>query len=225
MAISFFKETKNPQDKASPSLSQVLKEFQSNQNQNMRVSCPAQIIKYDKDKQVCDVRPCFKRKYKDESVVQSPIIYNVPVAFPRSGSSIISMPLKKNDYVMLVFQDRSIEKWMSSGGEIETADTRTHHISDAVAYPGFYPNNAKKNIANATDIIILNDESDNKLEIRVKPNGKIQILNNSYDLVAVLDDCMKVIRAAVVYTCNGPKKLRHAEFSSVHNKLKTFVSR
>jgi hypothetical protein len=225
MVFEFIKEIANPQDKTTPTLTNIFNEFGKSLSSGIKVSCPAKIIKYDRTKQVCDVRPCGKKTYKDGKSEQEPIIYNVPVAFPRSGSSIISMPLKKDDYVMLVFQDHSIEEFQNNGGEVAPADSRTHDLSDAVAYPGFYPSNAKKSVANSTDIIILNEESGNKLEIRVKPNGKIQILNNSNDLVAVLDDCMRVIRAAVVYTCNGPKKLRHAEFTTVHNKLKTFVSK
>jgi hypothetical protein len=225
MKLTFFDPKPDPQGKTTPTLSNVFSEATKSMGQNMRVACPAIVVKYFKDDQKVDVRLCFKKKYKTDTVVQGPMIYSVPVAFPRSGSAIIAMPLKKDDYVMLVFQDRSIEKWVTDGGEVDPADKRMHDISDAVAYPGLYPYSKKKKIANDTDIILMNESDGSKLEIRVKPNGKIQILNKENELISLIDDLMTAVREAYVYTSTGPQHLRHHLFAQIQSKIKTFVSK
>ena len=70
--------------------------------------------------------------------------------------------------------------------------------------------------------VILKNKS---LEMRIKKNGHIQILNKNDELIKVLSDMLTVIRQAVVYTCNGPQHLRHHLFRHVHARLRTFLEK
>jgi len=65
----------------------------------------------------------------------------------------------------------------------------------------------------------------NKLEIRIKKNGKIQIFNQGEELINVINDFITTVRQAVVYTSTGAQKLRHLNFSPVQKRLKTFLSK
>ena len=131
----FIEEQKEPQRSQTPSFSEILRRSQRAGMSELKVSMPGEIVKYDHKKQKADVRPHFKRKYNDGEIQSSPIIYNVPVWHPRAGKAFIHVPVKKGDVVQLIFSDRSLEKWLSTGKEGYPDDTRMHHISDAVAFP------------------------------------------------------------------------------------------
>lgn len=221
--FEIFDEEPDPQGDVSATLGDVLKTSADAANANLRVAMPATVVKYNKDKQLVDVQPEFKRKYSDGAETKMPILYSVPVAFPRSGSAFIALPIKKGDHVMLIMMDRSIDIWKTSGGEMLPGDSRNHDLSDAVAYPGMYPFSKAVKLANSDDIIIGNSSSGGKLEIRIKPNNHIQIFNNGQELIKVLNDFVSVVREAVVYTSTGAQKLRHSDFEEVQTKLKTFL--
>ncbi len=224
--LDFFEEEEKPQRAATPTLTEVFRKAMDSLSMELRVGMPAKVIKYDHKKQMVDVQPDFKRKYKDGKTQDAPIIYNVPVAFFRAGNAFISMPLEKGHSVWLMFSDRSLEKWLSSGESGDPEDTRTHHITDAVAYPGVYSFATPASIHNEKDIIIKNDDGDgNILEFRIKKNGHLQVLNKTDELIKVLSDLVQTIRSAVVYTSTGVQKLKHKDFQKNHNRLKTFLEK
>lgn len=224
--IPFLEEEEKPQNEAPPTLTEVINQSMKAASMGMRVSCPAKVIKYDKDKQTVDVKLAFKTKGTDGKFKDAPILYSVPVAFPRANSAMIAMPISKDDNVNLVFSDRSLEKWKQNGsGDIENDDDRAHDLSDAIAYVGMYSEDKALPLNNSDDIIIKNDKEKNGVEIRVKKNGHIQIMNNGEELLAVIDDMLRTIREAVVYTSTGAQKLRHTNFAPVQKRLRTFLEK
>jgi len=209
---------------ATPSWAEVIKQSCEKSAYDLRVCVPAIIIKYDKDKMLADVRPQFKKKYSDGSVVSAPIIYNVPVAHPRAGKAYIHLPLKKDDQVTLWIADRSLEKWLTSGGEVDPEDVRKHQISDAIAYPGCYPFNDTVPVDNGDDIIIRNgNDGGGRTEFRIKPNGHIQVQNSTNELIKVLNDILTHIQEAKTVTGIGLQPLQHPLFPSDQTNLKSFL--
>jgi hypothetical protein len=187
MSFDFIEEEDEPQESVVPTLLESIKKLVESSTMELRVSMPAEVVRFDFRKQQVDVKPFFKRKHSDNTTTEPGIIYNVPVAFPRANEAFISLPLKVGDSVFLIFSDRSLEKWLGSGERDEPGDTRIHHISDAVAIPGCYPFSNSAKVNNANDIIIKNKN----MEIRVKPNGHVQLMNKSgVELLRVLDDYM-----------------------------------
>ena len=171
----------------------------------LRVCMPGKIVTIDFKTQKASVQPDFKRKYNDGTEQSSPIIYNVPIAHPRAKDAFVVMPLKKGDSVTLIFSDRSLEKWLSSGAEGDPGDERSHHISDAFAIPGGYAFSDLAGIANGDDLIIKNK----KLEIRCKKNGHIQVLNSAHELISVLEEWMNAsISGAHTWKIRIRRKLR-----------------
>lgn len=224
MVLEFIEDVESTkQSEATPTFLQVIKNALKESRNDMRVAMPAVILSYDKNKQLAKVQPSFKRTYQDGEKVSMPPIFNVPVAHPRAGSAIIHMPLKKGDSVLLVFADRSIDKWLTTGGNVDPDDTRDHHLSDAIAYPGLYPSTAGIKIDNTDDIIIKNEGAGGKVEMRLSSKNKLQILNNNEELIKLLYDMIVVMQEAVVYTSTGPQLLRHSKFDELTSRIKTFV--
>jgi hypothetical protein len=106
---------------------------------DVRVSVPAEVQAFDSAAQTVDAKPLVKqaRTKSDGSrvVVDLPIITRVPVLYNGNGRFRVVFPLAPGDTVLLVFSDRSLDRWFELGGEVDPRDPRHHHLSDAVAIP------------------------------------------------------------------------------------------
>lgn len=104
------------------------------------VARPGTIERYDEVKQLIDARPSFKESYVNadgDGTVEDPVlISNVPVFWLSGGGAYLSLPLEVGDPVLLVYLDRSLDRWKTSGGTVDPVDVRRHHPSDAIAIAG-----------------------------------------------------------------------------------------
>jgi hypothetical protein len=125
------------------SLREVLEKAVDSSARALRVAMPARVEKYDAGRQSVDVKPLVQDWYEDEQgarrSVSIPVISQVPVVFPGAGGFRLTFPIQSGDTVLLVFTDRSIDKWLHAGGEVDPVDIRMHQLSDAVAIPGLHP--------------------------------------------------------------------------------------
>lgn len=137
----------------------------------LSVALPGTIVLYNAATQTADVQPLLNRavigQSGDEAEEILPIIPSVPVVFPRGGGYFLTLPLAPGDNVLLVFNDRSIDTFMVSTGSVPMpqVDLRQHHLSDAVAIPGFYPT-PKVLKALTTPDMVLGGENQAQLRMR-----------------------------------------------------------
>jgi len=133
---------------------------------NVHTSLPGIVVSYDATNNKATIQPALNKNFTSGEVPM-PILESVPIMFPNN----IVFPVNKGDYVLLIFVERSIDLWLSVGGQVTPTDPRKFDLSDAIAIPGLmpftqtYPNN------NNTDYIISFGGS----TITIKPNGDIQI--------------------------------------------------
>lgn len=156
------------------SLSEPLRRALRQASSEMHVSLPAQIEKYDYKEQRADVLPLLRRAYADGEVEDMPVIPDVPVIWPRSGSAQMTMPVKRGDTVMLVFTDRSIDRWLAQGGNATPDEGRQHDLSDAIAVPGLVPFAEFGDVEpseNNDDVLLRYAGS----KVRIKPNGDVEV--------------------------------------------------
>lgn len=122
------------------SLAEVIRRAIEARLAEVRVSMPGTIESFDTATQLASVRPDLKELRFDENdaevVEPLPVISDVPVQFPRAGGFSLTVPVQKGDSCLLVFSDRSLDKWLDSGGQVDPVDARRHHLSDAVAIVG-----------------------------------------------------------------------------------------
>lgn len=101
---------------------------------------PARVESFDASTGLAKVVPLLKRKYvTEDTAVQLPVISGVPVVFPRTAGAWLRLPVSAGDYVLLVFSERSIDKWLESGGAVDPEDPSKFALNDAIAIPGLYP--------------------------------------------------------------------------------------
>ncbi len=184
-----------------PTLAQVITDAMEQRLTEVHTAMPGSIVSYDSAKQLAVVQPSIMRKYKTGEIISFPVIYNVPVAFPRSGKAFLSLPLKAGDSVLLIFSERSLDIWLSGGGTVDPQDVRKHHISDAIAYPGIYPAN-NPFVGHATNLLLGND----KAVISLDPSGKFQLKNTAGDeLFDLIDKLFLLFDQTMVFTMLGPQ--------------------
>lgn len=141
-----------------PTISEALDGFVSSFLRDVNVAMPGRVESYDRATQSATIQPLIQRGFIDEEGVRAvrdvPPINRVPVAFPGGGAYSITWDLAKGDTVLLVFSQRSLDKWKSSGDKVDPLDDRTHDVSDAVAIPGLRSlNNPTAQVASGAMVV------------------------------------------------------------------------
>jgi hypothetical protein len=123
----------------SPTLADVIRRALETSAADLHVSMPGRVERFDAAKGLADVKPLLRDGFDDDGTrrtVSAPVITNVPVVFPGAGGFRLTFPVAQGDGCLLVFTDRSLDRWLARGGEIDPGDDRRHAISDAVALLG-----------------------------------------------------------------------------------------
>lgn len=145
-----------------PTLEDLLSELITSRAADLRVCLPGIIESYDPAKQIVDVQPALQRPGQAQDGTSTsrrlPVIHSVPVVFPRTAAGFfVSLPIKKGDSVLLIFSDFSLDRWKSTGREVDPESTGSHEIADAFAIVGGYAPSSPLANVNADDLIVGKD--------------------------------------------------------------------
>ena len=141
----------------------------------IHTALPAAIIDYDYTVQKASVQPLLNKVWTNALPEPMPVLENVPVIFPSSGGASLTFPVNTGDTVLLVFIERSIDLWLTQGGQVSPDDPRKFDLSDAVAIPGLFPFSISSKATNNTDLLL----SYNGSYLRIKESGDIVIETSS----------------------------------------------
>lgn len=129
-------------------LAEVISKAMDCREAQLRVCIPGSVVAYYPATQTADVQPAIASvmDLEDGPLVEHlPLLYNVPVEFPRGGGYLLMFPLNPLDTGMLEFTDFSIDLWRSTGVVSDAAapsgpnDLRTHSLGSAIFRPGISP--------------------------------------------------------------------------------------
>jgi hypothetical protein len=138
----------------------------------MHTCIPGTIESYDYATQKASVLPSIKMTFYDGTVLSHPVIQHVPVIFPRSGGASLTFPVEKGDGVLILFSERALERWLSSGGEVEPGVNRRFDLSDAIAIVGLN-SISTPTLGTKDDVVLVY----NKAKITIKKDGTILLQN------------------------------------------------
>lgn len=104
---------------------------------SLHTAAPCKIISYDVDKRRANVQPLFMSKAFEEDAQAYTIIEDVPVMYQRfklndSEEHEYIPVLRKDDIVLAVFAERSIDDVFDNGVRPVLPDSRHHDITDAI---------------------------------------------------------------------------------------------
>jgi hypothetical protein len=220
----------------SPSFAQLLQNAIDAKIVDLNIALPGIVVSYDRAKQRAKIQPALKRTYADGSVVDLPIINNVPVIFPKSGARRFHFDLEVGSPVQLLFSQRSLDIWKAKGGTVSPNDPRKFNLSDAVAIPGLCsiadavapvgPADSVE-VSNGTNSIYI--EKDGKVTIKngggkieMSPAGKFKITNNTEELLSLLTQVVNLLSTTTTNTIFGPMKLNDfAQFAILKTKIES----
>ncbi|MEP9376213.1 Gp138 family membrane-puncturing spike protein [Aquabacter sp. CN5-332] len=142
------------------------------ERRDMFTALPARVTAYDPGKQNGGMQPALKQTFGDQELT-APELQSVPLLHPRGGGFGIHFPMQAGDPVTLLFAGRSRDAFQSEGQSISNAPGRMHDLSDAVAIPGGYPDDAPMTGVNGTDFFA--GSNDGKKGAKVTPGGKVSL--------------------------------------------------
>ncbi len=197
-----------------PSVAKVIEDAIDTALLDVHTCLPARVTEVDVVMGVCNVIPVLKTEFSDGTVVELPPIVNVPIATYRAGTAFISLPLKVGDMVMLLFSERSLDIWQTSGEVVDPVDPRKFDLSDAIAYPGVYAFTDPPVGADPDNIVIRNDLS----TVSIAPNGKFLFQGAIFELMQTMVDlATALISATTVDPITGVAPFDGATITAITN--------
>ena len=181
------------------SLSEPLRAAVESVMSELHVCLPGRIERYDHTEQRAEVKPLLRRNYRDGDESDMPVIADVPVIWPRAGGASMTMPVQSGDGVLLVFSDRSIDRWLAQGGEVTPDDRRKHDISDCVAIPGLYSFAEASPQDNNEDVLLQHAGS----SVRLTGAGDIEIETDGDHSVSISGANEVNVEGDVTITASG----------------------
>ncbi len=125
-----------------PSEAETIREIVRSEIARLHTSIPAVVLSYDRATQRATVQPVVRFSRRDAETGEritylAPPVANRPVVWPSSGTVSLTWDLSNGDPCVLVFSERSLDEWLTTGErDNEPQDPRRHHLSDAVVFPG-----------------------------------------------------------------------------------------
>lgn len=187
--------------KTTPTLTLVINSLIDKRLLDLHTAIPGIIESYNPENKTASVIPAIKRKFRDDRPnIELNQITDVPVAFLQTNNFIFSVPLTKGDEVLLIFSERSMDKWLKSGKTIDPENARKFDLSDAVAIPVLKPIGTGKQ-ADPSNALIEHGTS----TIKLSPNGTFAITNGEEELISLLQELADACAAIITNTQIGPQ--------------------
>jgi hypothetical protein len=117
---------------------ETIREAIDDKLRRLNTAIPGRIESYNAARREADVLPLIREKYADGTVLELKPIKHVPVLMPSVGGVRFTLPVAAGDTVLILFAQRSLDRWLSDGGVVDAGDIRMHSMSDAIAIPGLF---------------------------------------------------------------------------------------
>lgn len=146
---------------------------------NLRVAMPGIITAFNSTEQTVTVQPALRENIVDgkgkNTWTKLPLLLDVPICIPRGGGFALTLPVKKGDECLIIFNDMCIDAWFTHGDIQNQIERRRHDLSDAVCIPGIW--SQKKRILNysTTSAQLRTEDGSQKIDIT---SNKITISGN-----------------------------------------------
>lgn len=167
-----------------PTWQRAIREAIESALMDVHVALPCKVQSYDETTQRVDVIPQIKRPIEnfDTGAIEHeelPVLPNIPVAFPRSSGFFCSFPIAKDDFVLVVFSEYSIDQWLEKGRVTAPGDIGHLTLTGGIALPlGPYPSAQALSGAHTDDMVL---GEDGGTQIHLKPGGACEVTSGGAD--------------------------------------------
>lgn len=136
----------------------VLRAFARTSRETTHTFKVGKITKYDSAKQRASVQLLQSARYRDaDGVIKTeayPELAGLPVHFPRFGGFVVIGQPAVDDGCIVLFSDRSIDKWQNTGDGTDDPIDRYHDLTDAIVLCGIWPDTAPVQVGVAGALVI-----------------------------------------------------------------------
>lgn len=94
------------------------------------------VVKFNKTEQTVSVQLNVMRR-TPAGLVLYPILADVPIFINTGGKASLRMPVAAGDTCLVLFNDRDLDNWFTTGNIVEPNTIRMHSFSDGLALVGF----------------------------------------------------------------------------------------
>lgn len=172
----------------SPDLRSTLNAFKAEVFYDLNCHQLGEIVSFDPATQTASIQLTVDIQTND-SVYRYPVLTNCPVFVLSGGNGCITMPVAEGDTCLVLFNDRDIDNWYTTGNEAVPNSPRTHDLSDGLALVGFRNLSNKIFGYDPTELQIRNGTG--KIAITAD-TGKVKMSN---DVGSLLNAMNKIILA------------------------------
>lgn len=124
-----------------------------------------------------------------------PLLVDCPAVVLGGGTAFLTMPIKKGDECLILFNDRDMDNWFASGGGGGNATPRLHSFADGIALVGIRSLVHSIQNYDPTRAVLIGGNA----KVGVNPsNNKVLIANASKNLNSLLQDLITAIKAITV---------------------------
>jgi len=136
---------------------------------------------FDSSFQTAKIKIAYKKTINGV-LVEYPILTECPVVILSGDKARLTFPIAVGDECVVLFNDRDIDNWYSSGQVQGLASFRLHNFTDALALVGVRSKLRKLTTYDMLRVTLQNDQA-----LVAVSTGKIRIKNANRDLKQVLD--------------------------------------
>ena len=127
---------------AIPSLMDILLDLKSETMQDLNSCKIGRIISFNSTNQTAQIQIMLKQYIENapditKQIIDYPILLDCPVCFLGGGAGSLTFPIAAGDECLVVFCDRDIDLWFTTGQIGIPNSNRLHDISDGFAIVGF----------------------------------------------------------------------------------------
>ena len=179
------------------------------------------VEEFDLSNQTVKARIAYKKTFYQkegknykEVLVDYPFLIDCPAIVISGGPFSLKMPIKRGDECLVLFNDRSIDKWFESGSVLQLDSDRLHSFSDGIVLVGLRSlarsiegfDNEKVKLGDEThDLVLGAGEATLKSGSSVvSVKEKIMIKNSSKNLNTLLQDLIGLIETMALNSSMGP---------------------
>lgn len=173
---------------ATPDLRATLNALKAEISYELNCHELGEIISFDASTQTASIQLMVDIQTPNQ-VYRYPLLTSVPVFVLSGGSGCITMPVAAGDSCLVLFNDRDIDNWYTTGSESVPNSPRTHDLSDGLALVGFRNLSNKIFGYDSTELQIRNGTG--KIAITAD-EGKVKMSN---DVGSLLNAMNKIILA------------------------------
>ncbi|TGE36036.1 hypothetical protein E4K67_22390 [Desulfosporosinus fructosivorans] len=153
---------------------------------DLRVAMPGIVQSFDPVEQTVTVQPSIKERIVDGegnvSIVNLPLLLDVPISIPRAGGFALTMPVKPGDECLVIFSDMCMDAWWSQGGVQVQAEKRRHDLSDGFAILGTWSQPRRLADYSTTSAQLRSENGSSLIDIK---DNEIDIVSNTVKINGV----------------------------------------